>query len=368
MISVFNIRTLAVAGGMILACAASQAQQQRNAAAESPVRVSAKIDSSAVVMGARVNMHVEVLKPAGKGAMYNMPVLEPGKVTSLGGAEVRDIMVDSTPLPDHRMQVDYTIQLQPFDPGNLGFPAFKYVLDADTFYSEVTYLKVLEPKMPKVMRDSLLINPNEGPVSIKARWYDYVPWWWYWVLLGALVIALGVLVAILYRKNGPSLLPRRKVIPPHVVAIDSLNKLKAKHLPESGQDKAYYTELTDILRTYLQGRFHINAREMTSTEILQAVKKNPEISDWLNRLTPMFNVADFVKFAKQRPTPQENTQSFDTVEDFVDKTKPAEPDPDSPEGKALARQRRRDARYDARVAKARDKAEAKAEARKADKK
>lgn len=353
-----KIRIFTAAAGVLCLTSVAHAQQ-RNAAAEAPVRVSARIDSAATTLGSRVLMHVEVLKPAGKGVMYNLPRYMPGKENDFGGAEVREITVDSTPLPDKRMQVNYSIQLQPFNVGNLTFPAFKYVVDADTFYSEVTTLKVLEPNMPKMMRDSLLINPMEGTVSIKARWYDFVPSWWYWVLLGLAVAGLAIALVYLYRKNGPTLLPRKKVIPPHVVALESLDRLKARHLPESGQDKAYYTELTDILRTYLHGRFHINAREMTSTEILQALDKNPKIADWHGRMATMLATSDFVKFAKVRPTPQENTASFDTVLDFVQQTKPAEPDPNSPEGKALARQRRRDARYDKRVDKARRRAEGK---------
>ena len=347
------IKTSVAAAAVALTLPATA--QQTNAAAEQPVRISVKIDSAAVTMGGRTNMHVEVLKPAGAGRMVNIPEYrnEEGKILEFGGAEVRDITVDSTALPNSRMQVNYNIQLQTFNPGNLAFPPFAFALGADTFYSEATTLKVLEPPMPKEMRDSLLINPNEGVVGIKARWYDYVPEWWYWIPIGILTAALIVLVIILYRKNGPTLLPRKRVIPPYVLALKRLEELQKRRLTESGQDKVYYTELTDILRSYLAGNFGINALEMSSTEILQAIKADTNIDKtWRDRIAQMLSTSDYVKFAKMRPTPQENKASFDTVHDFVEDTKPKEPDPDSPEGKALARQRRKDKRYDARVERA----------------
>ena len=316
------------------------AAQQEQAVA----KVRASVDSAAVTMSDRVVLHVEVLKTAGKGTLVGLPAFEPGKPNDFHGAEVRDITADSTALPNGRMQVNYQILLQPFDPGVLTFPAFKYAIDADTFYSEVTTLKVLEPEMPKMMRDSLIINPMEGTVSIPARWYDFIPSWWYWVLIAAAVIALGVVIYMLYKKNGPSLLPRRKVVPPYELAVDRLQKLKARKLTENGHDKEYNTELTDILREYLQGRFGIYAREMTSTQILQAVTDNAETAPFADEFRAMLETADFVKFAKQRPTPDENQRSFATVSGFVEKTKPVEEEEDEKAAKGKKGKKVRKAR------------------------
>lgn len=344
---------MAATATVICVAMTGTAQVSSGTVAAPAVTVRAKIDSASVTMSGRAIMHVQVIKPAGKGRMVNMPAYEPGKANDFGGAEVREITADSSALPDNRMQVNYDIVLQPFEPGDLTFPAFKYVVGADTFRSEVTTLKVIEPVMPKLMRDSLIINPMEGPVSIDARWYDYLPsWygmtrsWWFWTIIGVLVLTLAAILIYLYKKNGPSLLPRKKFIPPHAVALERLQQLKERKLAEKGQDKEYYTVLTDILRQYLGGRFHIFAREMSSTQILQAIRNNREVDSWEKPIAQMLQIADYVKFAKERALPEENVRSFNTVRDFVEQTKPAEPDPNSPEGKALARQRRANERYD----------------------
>lgn len=345
-----TLAAAALAVGMAVPCTA---QNHSGAIAQPPVVVRAKIDSASVTMSGRAVLNVEVIKPAGKGAMVNLPKYEPGKPNDFAGAEVREINVDSTALPEGRVRVNYQIVLQPFEPGDLSFPTFKYVMGADTFSSESVPLKVIEPMIPKLMRDSLIINPMEGPASIPARWYDYLPsWhnifhsWWFWTILGLLIVALAGTLFYLYKKNGPSLLPRKKYIPPHMVALERLQQLKERKLAENGQDKEYYTVLTDILRQYLGGRFHIFAREMSSTQILRAIHNNREIAGYEKPIGQMLQIADYVKFAKVRALPEENVRSFNTVRDFVEQTKPVDPDPNSPEGKALARQRRANERYD----------------------
>ncbi|MCI5979194.1 MAG: BatD family protein [Bacteroidales bacterium] len=288
--------------------------------------VHASLDTAAVTMGDRTVLRVEVLKNMHEGVLVDLPRNDnpEQKVLTLGGAEVRDIAVDSTDVGNGRIQLNYNFTLQPFEPGMLSIAPLKYACKGDTAFSEVVTLKVEEPQIPKEMRDSLLINPMVGQVSIPARWYDFIPSWWPWVLLGLGLIALGVAVFILYKKNGPGLLPRKKVIPPYQLAMQQLDQLKRSKLAEKGQPKEYYTVLTDILRQYLEGRFQIYAREMTSTQILQAMKENNETNAFTDAIRPMLETADFVKFAKQTPLPDENVRSFTVVHSFVKDTRPVE--------------------------------------------
>lgn len=292
------------------------------AAQQQPVTVRAAVDSTSLIMGDRTALRVEVLKNGHAGAMFNLPKVEPGQPNEFAGVEIRELSVDSTQLPGGRMQLNYTFTVQPFEPGMVTFPAFKYVVGVDTFRSDITTLKVVEPPMPKEMVDSLYINPMEGVVSIPGRWYDWVPAWWYWAVIGAALIALIIVAAMLYKKNGPTLLPRKKVVPPYEMAVRRLEHLKSRKLAENGHEKEYYTELTDILRQYLEGRFGISAREMSTTQILDAMNGNPDTNPWTAAIAPLLETADFVKFAKVRPLPDENIRSFNTVHDLVEQTKP----------------------------------------------
>lgn len=319
-----NITTVAIATVAALFPAAANAQ-----APIAPVRVSAYVDSATITMGERTTLRVEVVKNGHVGSIVT-PIEQKGQgeeaAVTVGGIEVRQLSVDSTDLGNNRIQVSYDILLQPFEPKDYSIPAFKYALDGDTFSSNVVALKVIEPEMPKEMRDSLLINPFRPPMSIKGEWYDWVPATWYWWVGGLLVLALAVAIFILYKKNGKTLLPVKKRVPPYELATRRLDELKRKRLHEQGHNKAYYTELTDILRQYLGGRFHIYALEMTSTQIMQELKDNAETAPFAAELKPMFELADFVKFAKQNSTPDENIRSFNAVSKFVHETRPVEKD------------------------------------------
>ena len=73
--------------------------------------------------------------------------------------------------------------------------------------------------------------------------------------------------------------------------------------------------------------------EMTSRQILGALKNNKETRDKRDYIRQILNMADFVKFAKVRPLPDDNIASFENALKFVEETKPLPPadDEQSPE-------------------------------------
>lgn len=98
--------------------------------------------------------------------------------------------------------------------------------------------------------------------------------------------------------------------------------LKGMQLWQNGREKDYYTGLTDILREYIDRRFGVNAVEMTSSEIIDALKHNSETQLVNDQLSEILAVADFVKFAGQRPLADDNERSFQRAVNFVNATKP----------------------------------------------
>lgn len=119
------------------------------------------------------------------------------------------------------------------------------------------------------------------------------------------------------------------LVPPYDRAIQALHELKDSKLWQQGQEKAYYTTLTEILREYIDERFHINAMEMTSSQIIETLHRNEEIKAVNRQLRDILEMADFVKFAKMRPLPDDNEQVMRYAETFVEETKPEEKAPES---------------------------------------
>ncbi len=108
------------------------------------------------------------------------------------------------------------------------------------------------------------------------------------------------------------------------MALGRLQRLKARKLWESGQEKEFYTILTDILRDYLDGRFGIKAMEMTSSQIMDTLAADRTLRDPRQMMRQILDMADFVKFAMVRPLPEDNVKAFDNAVAFVESTRPVE--------------------------------------------
>jgi len=148
-------------------------------------------------------------------------------------------------------------------------------------------------------------------------------------ILGAVLLGLLIWLLVRYlktRKKAPvaESIWEKPDIPAHVAAISSLEELKSQQLWQNGKVKEYYSRLTDIIRHYLEKRFQINALEMTTSEIMEAVKQIPEIKPVRNTLESILVLADLVKFAKQVPSSTENEMSLDGAFELVNETKEEE--------------------------------------------
>ena len=153
---------------------------------------------------------------------------------------------------------------------------------------------------------------------------------------GYMGIGLGVLLllaAVLYlvvrylHKRGRRLADLFKPAPPvpaHVVAITALEKLHNEKLWQNNKHKLYYSGLSDILRTYLAGRFEVGAMEMTTDEISDALRSLDIEEGQKMSLLAVLRDADLVKFAKVEPEASENELAYNRAYYFVDETKPVE--------------------------------------------
>lgn len=292
-------------------------------AAQNNVSIKASIDSTTVIQGSKANLTLEVLK--GKNEVSLIDVLEAG--VEYNGVEISDLKIDTIHHGNDREEIVYNYTIQAFDPGTVTLPPFRFLVDGDTAVSEPVTLKVLEVDL-----DSLTdINPMETVVSIPSRWYDFIPGWVVYVLVAIAVAGLIICCVLLLRRKKIKASAPVEVTPPYDLAVMRLNNLQSKKLPQSGRDKEYYTELTEILRQYLEGRFGINAMEMSSTQIIDTLRHNKETKPGSDLMKQILEIADFVKFAKVRPLPDDNVRAFNSAVKFVEDSKPLPPTPSEEE-------------------------------------
>lgn len=149
------------------------------------------------------------------------------------------------------------------------------------------------------------------------------------LLLVALIASAVTYVIIRHIHNKPIIPFSKPKEPAETVAIRRLNQLKDKRLCEQDKNKEYYSELTEIIKTYISDRYGDSVMESTSAETLVILGRHAgKHSDAVNALASIFDVADYVKFAKMQPLPDENARCMNYAFEIVETTKPIpQPDP-----------------------------------------
>lgn len=287
--------------------------------------VKAMMDTSTLMMGKMGMLQLMVEEPKnarGHFQLFNQ-LRERGYVTVLGDTvEFRAPSgVDTVDLGSQR-RILFTVPVQAFDSGSYRLPPFEYVTGTDTARSNTIELKVAPVSVSaddQISDYAGTADPEDPSV------FDWIPDWvvdyWWIVLIGLVIIGAGVYAWHRYRTKG-YLIPKKPEPTPYEEAMGRLNNLKGQKLWEQGMEKEYFTELTDILRRYLARRFGINAEEMTSRQIMASLAKNEETKDKRAYFRKILDVADFVKFAKVRPLPEDNIASYESAVRFVNETKP----------------------------------------------
>lgn len=290
-----------------------------NAVAQQRPLIDVSIDSAAILIGEQTVLHLTVTADQDRPVQVIIP-----NDTLMAGVELLNLSkADSTQIENNRLVIKQDLLITSFDSALYLLPPLKVIDGVDTVYSNQVALKVSTlPVNAENPEEYFDIKQVWKPPFV---WADYLP-----ILLGILLILL-LAAAAWYGwkrwKEQKSLIPFKKEepkLPPHERAIKELDAIREQKLWQQGLSKAYYTQITETLRRYIDGRFGINAMEMTSGEILDLIRQNDEAKPLYENLRQILSLADFVKFAKMNPLPDENDLSLANAYRFVEQTKPVE--------------------------------------------
>lgn len=161
--------------------------------------------------------------------------------------------------------------------------------------------------VPNVDTTDVTIRDIAEIVKEPVTFKEVLPW------IAIVLFAAGliyVLISII-RKKPIIAVPQPKTIPPYETALSELGRLKERQLWQNGMVKKYHTELTDIVRNYIEQVCGIRVTDMTTDQTLESIQerfpKNTAIKESLHRI---LTTADLVKFAKSEPLPHEHELSM----------------------------------------------------------
>lgn len=288
------------------------------------VRTHAEMDSTVIFIGGQVGLDIVAAFP--KDAEIHFLPLE-------GDTLSKEVEIVDRFKPDSTIEADMLIIhqryiVQSFDSG-LHYIAPKPLLqmaDKSTIEVEIPALNVINPFNIEIDEQTQVAKITDIRDAMYTPWtlkeiVAYIP-----LILGVIAL-IGVLIFGYWeykRRAGKAtgeVIKPKKVEPCHVTALDDLEALKQKELWQHSHVKEYYSELTDILRTYISARYDLNAMESTTDEIMSDLKSIPNIdmSD-TTRMQNILELADFAKFAKMEPPPDENDGAMRQAIEFVSNT------------------------------------------------
>lgn len=285
------------------------------------VTVEAKIDSLQILIGEQAKIQLQVALDAKQRVVF--PVYTD---TLVYGVEIVETAKPDTQYLNDRQRMlitqEYTVTS--FDSALYYLPPMLVAVDGKSYKSKALALKVYS-----IPVDTLHPEQFFGQKTVMKAPFAWEDWYG---LIGCSLLALPLLGILIYlimriRDNKP-IIRKIKVepkLPPHQVAMNEIERIKSEKVWQKGMPKEYYTELTDVLRSYMKERFGFNALEMTSSEIIDKLReiKDKEAMVDLNRL---FQTADLVKFAKHDPLMNENDLNLINAIEFINETKqPEEP-------------------------------------------
>lgn len=242
--------------------------------------------------------------------------------------EMVEAFATDTVRDDAKITLIKKYALTQFDSGSYTLPQQKIVINEQSF-----------------LTDSLQIAVHTIPVdTIAQQMYDIkdiinvdkknaFPWKWILGVLLLLALVGGLLYWFVWRKKKLTEEEKVALLPPYDRAMLELKKLENSKYLIQDEYKQYYSELTSIVRSYLEEDVHISALESTTDQLIEKLEMLKDAGnlklddDTLLQFKRILQTSDLVKFAKSRPETSIAEEDRKSIEQIVTKTKEAIPPP-----------------------------------------
>jgi hypothetical protein len=301
------IKYLLTQYGKVIACLFFILTTAASALAQS-AEVSAKTDTNQIRIGEQFRLNLYATVPPGTNTFNKFEIVNKTGIDTLPSK-------DSTGLTLHQQ---FTITN--FDSGFFVLPPFPFTISVskektDTILTEALLISVLTVPVDTTKE----IRAIKNILDVPFPWQDYL----IYLLIALAITFVGmVLYKLLKKKKDIAIQPQVPLRPAHELALEGLKRIEAEKIWQQGFTKKYFSELTDVIRQYIERRFSINAMEQTTDEILRHLNTGVVRDEEKEKLRFILIQADMVKFAKALSLPSENETAMAFAYDFVNVTRP----------------------------------------------
>ena len=284
-------------------------------------QVTSSIDSTKIKIGEQITYKIQV-----EADTTDLVVFPEGQTFS--PLE----MIESYKIDTTKVESKYNFikkyGLTQFDSGVYTIPRQKVVIGDKTFFTDSLKVQVNNIEVDTTKQGLYDIKPFiEVEKSTSNFWRNLL-----YVLL-ALAIVAALIYWFVWRKKPLTEEEQIALLPPYDRAKLALKKLDESQYLKNEAIKEYYSELTFIIRKYLDEKVYDRALESTTDELIRMLKLLKEgnqielSNDDIKNLETIFKRADLVKFAKSKPDIALAEIDRNTIDMEIDNVKEALPEP-----------------------------------------
>jgi hypothetical protein len=286
-----------------------------------PVEIQASVDRAVATTGDLITYQIRVERSPD----YEIEIPEPG--AEIAGFRITDTRRESSELRSGRAVDERIYELRADLVGSYVLPpvAVGYRPLEDGESDSPAPWEIVATSEIFVEVESVLPSDGEAtdirglkPLERRKR---QIPWLWIGVGAAVVALGLGLIVWLVRRRKGPD----EVVVPPHELAFSNLDALRATDFDDLEAVRRFYFSISEIIRFYVEGRFELNATDLTTEEI---VVELPELTDLgpseNEQLSRFLKSTDRVKFANHEPLQPEIEQTYEEALTFVEATKPVD--------------------------------------------
>lgn len=284
-------------------------------------QVKTSIDSTSIKIGAQITYKIEVETDS-----TNIVVFPEGQ-TFQPLEMIESFKIDTTK-KDAKFQLIKKYGLTQFDSGSYIIPRQKIVVGSKTLFTDSLKVEVRDVVVDTTKQKLYDIKPIISVEKSPSKW-------WVYVLL--ILAILGVVAFLLYwfvwREKPLTKEEKVALLPPYDRAKLALQELDSAGYLVREEIKEYYSELTLIIRKYLDEKVYDRALESTTDELIHRLKllkdgNQVDLSnDDIKNIETILKRADLVKFAKSAPDIELAKIDRNTIDLEIDNVKEALPEP-----------------------------------------
>ncbi|MEH6682280.1 MAG: hypothetical protein V7724_17180 [Sediminicola sp.] len=295
------------------------------ALAQKAPSVTSIVDTTSIKIGEQIKFTVQV--EADSTSVVTFP-----EAPSFAPLEMVEALKTDTVRKRDRIALQKIYALTQFDSGSYTLPRQKILVDDRTFFTDSVQVGVATVPVDTLAQKMYDIKPLlMVEKSNLGLWLTIL-----YIILGLVVIG-GLVYWFFIRKKPLTEKEKEALLPPYDRALLELKRLENSKYIIQDEYKQYYSELTTIVRSYLEEDVHVHALESTTDQLierLELLRDAGELkldNETIGQFKKVLQTADLVKFARSRPEMSTAEMDRKAVEQIVIKTKEALPEPDEEE-------------------------------------